>query len=196
MNTQLIYVMVAVAIAVVVVAAFFIFQKRRSEQLRSRFGPEYDRTVHETGNVRKAEATLQARARRVERLHIRPLIPEDAKRFSDEWRRIQADFVDDPANAVTQADRLVGEVMTARGYPVGDFEQRVDDISVDHPNVVMNYRAARDIAERRTRHDASTEDLRQAMVHYRALFADLLQETPAHVEHDIERPVGAERGRR
>jgi hypothetical protein len=126
---------------------------------------------------------------------------EDANWFSDEWRRVQAQFVDDPANAVTQADRLVGEAMTARGYPVGDFEQRVEDVSVDHPNVVMNYRAARDIAERHARRVASTEDLRQAMVHYRALFAELLQETPARdqrdVGHDVERrPVGAETGRR
>jgi hypothetical protein len=195
MNTQLMYVIIAIAIAIIV-AALVIVRNRRSQQLRSRFGPEYERTVREKGNVRKAEATLQARATRVERLHIRPLMPEDATRFSDEWRRVQAQFVDDPANAVIQADRLVGEVMTARGYPVGDFEQRVEDISVDHSNVVMNYRAAREIAERHSRRSASTEDLRQALVHYRALFADLLQEVPASVERDIERPVGAGRGRR
>lgn len=200
MNPQLMYVMIAVAIAIIIVAALVIVRNKRSERLQSRFGPEYERTVHETGNVRKAEATLQARETRVERFHIRPLTREDANWFSDEWRRVQALFVDDPANAVTRADRLVGEAMTARGYPVGDFEQRVEDISVDHPNVVMNYRAARDIAERHARHAASTEDLRQAMVHYRALFSELLQETPARVERDaerhIERPVGAERGRR
>ena len=178
-----------------VVTAFVIMRNRRSEELRRRFGPEYERAVQEKGDVRKAEATLQARATRVERLHIRTLTSEDAKRFSDEWRRVQAEFVDDPANAVTQADRLVGEVMTARGYPVGDFEQRVEDISVDHPNVVMNHRAARDIAEQHARHAASTEDLRQAMVHYRALFAELLEERPARVERDVERPVAVERGR-
>jgi len=200
MNPQLIYVMIAVAIAIIIVAALVIVRNKRSERLQSRFGPEYERTVHETGNVRTAEATLQARETRVERFHIRPLTREDATRFSDEWRRVQAQFVDDPANATIQADRLVGEAMTARGYPVGDFEQRVEDISVDHPNVVVNYRAARDIAERQARHAASTEDLRQAMVHYRALFSELLRETPARVERDAERhigrPVGAERGRR
>ena len=201
MNPQLMYVMIAVAIAIIIVAALVIVRNKRSEHLQSRFGPEYERTVHETGDVRKAEATLHARETRVERLHIRPLTREDANWFSDEWRRVQAQFVDDPAHAVTQADRLVGEAMTARGYPVGDFERRVEDVSVDHPNVVMNYRAARDIAERHARDAASTEDLRQAMVHYRALFAELLQETPARdqrdIEHDVERrPVGAERGRR
>jgi len=195
MNTQLIWVIVALAIAVLV-AAFVVIRNRRSEQLRRRFGPEYERAVRESGDVRKAEATLQARTARVERLHIRTLMPEDAKRFSDEWRRVQAQFVDDPGHAVTQADRLVGEVMTTRGYPVGEFEQRVEDISVDHPNVVMNYRAARDIAEQHARRAASTEDLRQAMVHYRALFAELLGETPARVERDIERPIEAGRGRR
>jgi len=198
MNTQLMWVIVAVAVAVAVVvvaSVFVMIRNRRSDRLRGRFGPEYERTVRESGNIRKAEATLEARAARVERFHIRPLMPDDAKRFADEWRKVQAQFVDDPGNAVTQADRLVGEVMTARGYPVGDFEQRVQDISVDHPNVVMNYRAAREIAEQHQRRAASTEDLRQAMVHYRALFAELLEEAPARVERDIERPVGAGRER-
>jgi hypothetical protein len=196
MNTQLMWVIVVAVIAVAVAAFVIIRNRRSSESLRRRFGPEYERTVRETGDVRKAEATLQARAARVERLHIRPLTPEDTNRFSDEWRTVQAQFVDDPANAVTQADRLVGEVMTARGYPVADFERRVEDISVDHPNVVMNYRAARDIAEQHARHAASTEDLRQAMVHYRALFSELLEQEPARVDRHVEPPVEAGRGRR
>jgi len=204
MNTQLMWVIVAIAVAVVVLViatAFVMIRNRRSDRLRGRFGPEYERTVRESGNIRKAEATLEAREARVERFHIRPLMPDDAKRFADEWKKVQAQFVDDPGFAVTQADRLVGEVMTARGYPVGEFEQRVQDISVDHPNVVMNYRAAREIAEQHSRHAASTEDLRQAMVHYRALFAELLEETPAReetrarVEREIERPTGAGRER-
>lgn len=197
MNTQLMWVIVGVAVALaiaVVMTAFVIIRNRRSDRLRRQFGPEYERTVREKGDVRTAEAMLQARSTRVERLHIRTLTADDAKRFSDEWRRVQAQFVDDPANSVTQADRLVGEVMSARGYPVGDFEQRVEDISVDHPNVVMNYRAARDIAEQHARHAASTEDLRQAMVHYRALFAELLEETPVRVARDA-RPIAAGRGR-
>jgi len=136
------------------------------------------------GNVRRAEAALAARAKRVEALHIRPLVPEDASRFSASWRGVQARFVDDPKGAVTEADRLVGEVMAARGYPLGEFEQRVADISVDHPDVVMNYRAAREIALLHGRGQATTEDLRQAMVHYRALFKDLLETDEAHSVRD------------
>jgi hypothetical protein len=152
-----------------------VLSRRRSEQLRQRFGPEYERALKAEGNSRRAEKELEARARRVEALHIRPLVPEDAARFDANWRAVQARFVDDPKGAVTEADRLVGEVMAARGYPVGDFEQRVADISVDHPDVVMNYRAAREIAVQHSRGQASTEDLRQAMVHYRSLFRDLLE---------------------
>jgi len=148
--------------------------RRRSQQLRERFGSEYDRTVKTEKNIRRAEATLAARAKRVDALHIRPLAHEDTVRFDTSWRAVQARFVDDPKGAVTEADRLVGEVMTARGYPLGDFEQRVADLSVDHPDVVMNYRAAREIALLHKQDQASTEDLRQAMVHYRALFKDLL----------------------
>ena len=128
----------------------------------------------------------------MERLHIRPLNSDDAARFSDAWRVIQARFVDDPKGAVVEADRVIGDVMQVRGYPVADFERRVEDISVDHPTVVMNYRAARDIAEEHER--ASTEDLRQAMVHYRALFHELLEVTPAP-RADVHEPVEASRGR-
>src|SRR5262249_34608573 len=119
-----------------------------------------------------------ARARRVERLHIRSLNEDDERSYSNAWTELQTRFVDDPESAVTAADRLVGEVMDARGYPVGDFEQRVEDISVDHPDVVMNYRAAREIADRHAAGRASTEDLRQAMVHYRALCSELLGTQP------------------
>jgi hypothetical protein len=165
-----------VAIAVVLIAGlvWYTFGRRRTQQLRNRFGPEYEHTLRSQGNVRKAEAELEARAKRVEALHIRPLSPADASRYDASWRGVQARFVDDPKGAVTDADRLVGEVMNARGYPVGDFEQRVADVSVDHPDVVMNYRAAREIAVSHAQGKASTEDLRQAMVHYRALFHDLL----------------------
>ena len=179
-----------VGIAVVIVAAvLWIEMRRRSRQLRDRFGPEYDRALEEHGTVRKAEADLAARANRVARLHIRPLTPEDAARFAVAWRRIQEQFVDNPGAAVTEADKLIGEVMVARGYPVGDFEQRVSDISVDHADVVINYRAAREIAQQHGRGDASTEDLRQAMVHYRALFRDLLAD--AAPREDVEPPVPA-----
>jgi len=178
------WLVVAIAVIVVVAVLWLVMSRRRSQQLRSRFGPEYEHAVRTEKDVRRAEATLEARARRVEALNIRPLAPEDATRFDASWRGVQARFVDDPKGAVTEADRLVGEVMSARGYPLGDFEQRVADISVDHPDVVMNYRAAREIALVHARGQASTEDLRQAMMHYRALFKDLLGtvEAPRTVE--------------
>lgn len=192
MNTQLLWGIVITAAAVAVIA-WLLLGKRRTERLRDRFGPEYDRAVHDKGEVRKAEAALEARQARVARLHIRPLESADAARFSREWRNVQALFVDDPKAAITNADRLVGEVMHARGYPVGDFEQRVEDISVDHPDVVRNYRAAHDIALDHASGRTSTEDLRQAMVHYRALFNDLLGVQTA--EPLKKQPVLAERGR-
>jgi hypothetical protein len=196
MNTHLLWVIIAVAI-VIAIGAWLLIRRERSARLRRRFGPEYERTVKEQGGVRKAEATLQARAVRIERLHIPHLAANDVKRFSDAWRVVQALFVDDPRRAVAQADRLIAEVMTARGYPVGDFEQRADDISVDHPNVVMNYRAAHDIANSHAQGRASTEDLRQAMVHYHALFAELLEETAPRVDRHVdEATTAAGRGRR
>jgi hypothetical protein len=169
------WLVVAIAAVVIVALVWMVLSRRRSDQLRERFGAEYERAVKTEGNARRAERELEARAKRVEALHIRPLTAEDAARFDTSWRTVQARFVDDPKGAVTEADRLVGEAMAERGYPVGDFEQRVADISVDHPDVVMNYRAARDIAVLHSRGQASTEDLRQAMVHYRSLFRDLLE---------------------
>jgi hypothetical protein len=197
MDTQLMWIVAAVVVLTVLVVAMLVVRRQRSVRLRQRFGPEYERTVRDAGDVRKAEAALEARAARVARLHLKPLSPEDAQRFTERWRVVQAQFVDEPRGAVTEADRLVGEVMHARGYPVGEFEQRVEDISVDHPNVVMNYRAARAIAEQHARGDATTEDLRQAMVHYRALYDDLLGQTPqSEPEPVAERRAAAGRGRR
>jgi hypothetical protein len=176
MNPQTMWIVIAIVVAVAAVAGWMLLRKRRTENLRQQFGPEYERAVRQVGgNVGKAESALETRARRVEKLHIRLLSTDDATRFNTAWRRVQTQFVDDPKAAVSEADRLVGEVMQARGYPVGDFDRRVEDISVDHPNVVMNYRAARDIAQEHARGRASTEDMRQAMVHYRALFAELLE---------------------
>ena len=174
-----------VALIVVAVVAWLMWQRQRSSRLRERFGTEYERHVERVGSVRAAEAELAQRERRVARFHIRPLTVEDAARFSAQWEAIQTKFVDDPHGAVTDADKVIGEVMMARGYPVGDFEQQVADISVDHPDVVINYRAAREIADEHRRGQASTEDLRQAMVHYRALFRDLL-ETPAEAISDAD----------
>jgi len=173
MNGQMIWLIVAIA-AAAAVAIWFIWRQRRSDQLRRHFGSEYEHAVRQTGDVGKAEANLAARERRVEKLHIRTLSADDTARFTREWAIVQERFVDDPNGATTEADRLVGELMHARGYPVGDFDRRVEDISVDHPDVVMNYRAAHDIAQEHAQGRASTEDLRQAMVHYRALFRDLL----------------------
>jgi hypothetical protein len=164
---------VLVALAVVVIA-FVLMQKRRTDELRGKFGPEYERLVQQHGDARHAESELAGRVDRVKQLHIKPITPEHRSRFAEAWRSDQARFVDDPKGAVMEADRLVADLMQVRGYPVGDFEQRAADVSVDHPHVVQNYRVAHDIAVREQRGEASTEDLRVAMVHYRALFEDLL----------------------
>jgi hypothetical protein len=152
-------------------------RKRRTERLRTQFGgSEYGRVVNEGGNRRQAEAVLDERTARVERLHIRPLAAADRIRFADSWARVQARFVDGPGGAVTDADQLLRDVMSTRGYPMSDFEQRVADISVDHPLVLDNYRAAHQTALRQSRGEARTEDLRLAMIHYRTLFEELLND--------------------
>ena len=181
MDSNVMWMLIIVAAIAVAAGVWFAMAKRRRLRLRQRFGQEYDQAVRETGSQRRAEATLEARTRRVERLQIRPLSDADAARFGEAWRQVQNRFVDEPSAAVTEADRLVGEVMNARGYPLGDFDQRAADISVDHPRVVANYRAARAIAQRHARGEASTEDLRQAVIHYRGLFEDLL-------DHQIASP--------
>jgi hypothetical protein len=132
--------------------------------------------LKEDGSRRHAEAGLKERTQRVERLNIRPLAPGDRARFIESWSRVQARFVDGPGGAVTEADQLLRDVMSTRGYPVSDFEQRAADISVDHPLVMENYRTAHAIAVRQTQGQANTEDLRQAMIHYRTLFEDLVGE--------------------
>lgn len=174
MDTTTAIVLAVVAILVVIVAVWFML-KWRTEELRKRFGPEYDRVITERGDTRQAESELAARQKRVERLDIHPLDPAERDRFVNAWRATQSHFVDAPAEAIKDADRLVSQVMRARGYPVGDFEQRAADISVDHPIVVENYRAARALAVANERGQAGTEELRQAIVHYRVLFEDLLE---------------------
>ena len=178
-NTTMI-VMVAVIAAAAVVIAWLYLVRHRRERLRTRFGPEYERTLRDTGDARKAESLLERREQRVSRYKIRALSAEEQRHFADAWRRVQALFVDDPAAAVSQGDTLVTELMTARGYPMSDFERRTEDLSVDHPAVISHYRDARVIAERHSRQAASTEDLRQAIVHYRALFEDLLDAREPH----------------
>ncbi len=171
---------IANAVVVVVFAAiatWLVVRSRRTARLRNQFGgAEYNRAVKEGGSQRKAEAVLDKRAERVEALHIRPLSAGDRARFVESWARVQARFVDGPGGAVTDADQLLGDVMSTRGYPVSDFEQRAADISVDHPLVLDNYRAAHRTAVLQTQGQANTEDLRQAMIHFRRLFEDLVGE--------------------
>ena len=168
-------VIAAVVILAIAAVAWMYSERQRRVRLRSHFGPEYERAVHETGSPAKAEAMLAERAKRVRDLKIRRLSHEQAESFAGEWKRIQAMFVDDPDGAVAAADQLVTKVMTARGYPVEDFDTRAADLSVEHPRVVENYRIARALAVRRSRGEAGTEELRQAVVNYRALFDDLLK---------------------
>lgn len=179
-TTTLIIIVVAaiVVIALIAIAVWLATRKRQSDELHTEFGPEYDRAMQQYGDRGRAEATLQQRKERVDALNIRPLAPEEQGRYAEAWRQVQARFVDDPSGAVREADSLIGQVMQARGYPVGDFEQRAADISVNHPRVVENYRAAHNIAEANARGQATTEDLRKAMVYYRALFDELLGTQP------------------
>jgi type II secretory pathway pseudopilin PulG len=170
-----IVVAVVVILAVVGIGIWMYTQQRRSKELQSHFGPEYDRALEEHGDRKQAESDLAARRQHVEKLYIRPLTADERDRFSEQWRATQADFVDDPSAAIKQADVLVSEVMKVRGYPITDFDARAADVSVDHPRVVDNYRAARAIAETNESGGADTEDLRQGLVHYRALFDELLE---------------------
>jgi hypothetical protein len=175
MNNQGLVIAAVVVVALVAIAAWLWNRQQQSKRLVQRFGPEYERTVHEHGSRDKAEAELRAREKRVEKLRIAPLAPDEARRFTQDWRELQARFVDNPKGVLLDADRLVRELMLRRGYPMGDFDRRAADISVDHPAVVDHYRAAHAIADRDHRGEANTEDMRQAVVHYRALFDELLE---------------------
>jgi len=175
-------IMLAVVVIVLIVALTWLYRRRRratTAGLRQRFGPEYQRAVQQHGSERRAESKLADREKRVEQLKIRDLNPMERERFSGEWNSVQSRFLDYPKGAVTEADELVCSLMKARGYPVADFDQRAADISVDHPQVVENYRSAHGIALRLGRGEANTEDLRTAMIHYRSLFEELVQgQTP------------------
>lgn len=181
MSTTAIVIIVIVVIALVVIG-LLLWRQQQSKRMRERFGPEYERTVEEAGDRRAAERDLRDRAQRREQLQIRALDPAARDRYAEEWRQAQARFVDSPHVAVREADVLVARVMQDRGYPVGDFEQQARDISVDHSDVVNEYRAAHDISQRNDQGEASTEDLREAMVHYRALFAELLDTDTGNTE--------------
>jgi hypothetical protein len=177
MNTVILAVVLIVA-AIAVVAWVFMQRKRQSQRLQQRFGPEYGLTVKELGGRTQAEAELKKREDRVARLNITPLAQADAARFTQAWNALQGRFIDNPKGVVAEADHLVRELMTKRGYPMGDFERRASDISVDHPGVVATYRAAQVIAARDARGEADTEELRKAVVHYRTLFDELLEVNP------------------
>jgi hypothetical protein len=174
----LIIVGIVVVVGLVAWAAMVASRRRRTDTLRTQFGDEYDRAVQTAETPREGESELEQRRRRVEMLDIRPLAPGTRARYAEEWRGVQARFVDDPQGALAAADALVTQVMRERGYPMDDFEQRAADISVDHPRTVTNYRSAHDITTRIGDEDADaeTEDMRQAMVHYRSLFDELLEE--------------------
>jgi len=175
--------LVAAVVVIIAGLAWLYMRKRRTTtaNLKQRFGGEYERVVQVHGSERKAEAKLADREKRVEKFHIRELDPMEHERFSKQWASVQSRFVDSPKGAVTEADDLVSSLMKTRGYPISDFDQRADDISVDHPRVVENFRSAHQIALRVGKDQATTEDLRTAMIHYRSLFEELVQ-VPTAVE--------------
>ena len=175
--TTAILIFFAVSVIVAIVAIGWLYSRsRRTKQLQSKFGPEYRRVARAEGDAAQGEEVLLERQKRVKKLDIKPLTEAQRNEFADAWEHAQAEFVDDPTAAVTHADVLVQEVMNVRGYPVADFDQRVADVSVDHPAVAQNYRLAHDIADRNEHERVGMEKLREAMLHYRALFADLLHD--------------------
>jgi hypothetical protein len=186
-NTLILVVVLIVAVAAV--AAWVVIQRQRSQRLRQRFGPEYGRAMDEFGGRTKAETELRKREQRVARLNITPLAPADAARFTQAWNALQGRFIDNPKGVVAEADHLVRELMVKRGYPMGDFEDRAADISVDHPSVVTTYRSAQAIAARDERGEADTEELRKAVVHYRTLFDELLEVKPTSTASIAADPV-------
>lgn len=171
------YFIIAVVLIVVIMGLILgpIFARRkRSERLQDQFGSEYDHTVQTLGNEKKAQTELDERRKHVEALNIRPLSGKERERYLADWAAVQSKFVDEPGQAIVNADRLIMEVMQVRAYPLSDFEQRAADVSVSYPALVSNYRAAREIALKNEQHQATTEELRQAMIYYRSLFKELL----------------------
>jgi hypothetical protein len=194
-SNSVLLILVAAVVVVVLVIALIQFRQhknKRHQRLRERFGPEYDRLVTATGNTAAAERELEAREKRAARYKIRTLSSEEQARFASRWQLVQGEFVDNPKASLGRADALLGEVMTARGYPLLDFEQRSADLSVDHPVVVQHYHAAHDIALRYTKGEATTEDMRQAMIHYRALFEDLISDAVPAAPVAVNTPHAAE----
>ena len=191
LDTQSWIILAAVVVLGLVAIGAWFYRRKQSHNLQERFGPEYGRTVSELGGRTKGESELKAREKRVERLDILPLAPPEAARFTEAWRALQSRFIDNPKGVVVEAEQLVRELMEKRGYPMGDFERRAGDISVDHPDVVANYRSAQAIAVRDQRGSADTEELRRAVVHYRALFDELLEVREPRQETIAEKRVAA-----
>jgi len=186
-DSTILWILGAVAIVIVagLIIGFLAYQRRQSEHLREHFGPEYDRTVDEYGSRKRAEADLLDRKEHVASLHLRDLQEPERARFADEWQRIQARFVDDPSASIREADRLVAEVMRVRGYTVDDFDTQVRDLSVNYPNLAENYRSAHSMYLRSDGGNSlSTEEMRRAVVHYRDIFAELLQKELSHTSTD------------
>lgn len=180
-----------IAVSIVIIAGWMIWQRQRTTHLHTRYGSEYDRTVDELGRLR-ARRELSHREKRVQRFQLQPLTREQRERFVARWNEIQKQFVDDPEGAALQGDRLVEDVIDSRGYPIADFEQRVGDLSVHHARIVGDYRTVREIAHRHRGGAATTEDLRQALVHFRAVFEDLLEDRELVGEKVVERVVERE----
>jgi hypothetical protein len=181
------YMAITVVLVLVIIGAILglvLARRRRSEGLHDQLGPEYDRTVQAMGGEKKAQTELEERRKHVEALDIRPLSLSERERYLADWTAVQSKFVDEPGQAIVDADRLIMQVMQTRAYPVSDFEQRAADISVNYPALVSNYRAAREIAVKNEQQQANTEELRQAMIHYRSLFEELLGTEPVVIKEN------------
>jgi hypothetical protein len=187
MDTWVWVLVVAAIVAAVAAVAWYAWDRRRRKRLREGFGPEYERTVSEYGDRRKAERDLERRQERIEKLDLRPLSEQERRHFTESWGSTQARFVDEPTEAIREADHLITEAMRARGYPMSDWEQRADDLSVEHPQVVEHYRSSHEVAVMAERGEATTEQLRQAMQHYRAVFSEVVDpESRSEAEHREE----------
>jgi hypothetical protein len=189
MDQNVIILLVVVAAALIVGFLLWQTQKNRSLKLRKKYGAEYERAVQTHGDTRRAEHELEQREKRVKEFKLHPLTPDQQRSFDQKWVSVQAFFVDEPSRAVKEANQLIKEVMRARGYPESDFEQRAADISVHYPRVVNNYRTARSIADRNSKGEASTEDLRQSMVCYRELFEDLVEKPKVETRREYQEAV-------
>lgn len=187
MDTTVVIIVVVLALVILVGLGSLASSRRRiADQLHEQFGPEYDHTVQTLGDEKRAQLELEARQKHVEALNIRALTNTERERYLADWKAVQAKFVDQPGQAIVDADRLIMEVMQVRNYPVADFDQRAADLSVNYPALVSNYRFARDIAIKNKQGEATTEELRQAMIYYRSLFEELLQEESVNVKENIQ----------